>query len=576
MKLLKGILLSGVLGLVIGGLFWVHFGFAADEPERKVDIIVPVLQTEWWVVDWGTNEIKCSVFVEHDRLPTPNEVYYACGEEIYTDWVATPLCNPLEGEEATQPCEGLYIYLASKSQIDKTIEVELPLPSVLLTLSGCTLIPPENLCDTLPDLILIGDEPLPNEQIIAIHVRTENDELDCVGDRCEIPMPITNLDGIQIEFWAESSYGDTSETYKAQIRMVDAGVSKDPDKTLWYVDVLSTQWVGGEVASCSQVWDSLQPVGGPPLWLSTPNDPAKLASSESYAYLAGRLIANGIVDASSCEGGGLLENGNANSCGEIVAQAGVTEWQNQFDTAILDIAKKTNVPAYLLKNQFAVESQFWPGVWLPVEFGFGQITDNGADTALLWNDTFFSEFCPLVLDAEACSEGYLHLNDEEQELLRGALAVGTDATCPTCEMGIDLTHAEFSIDVFANTVLGNCEQTGRIIRNTTGQDPGSVASYEDLWRFTLVNYNAGPGCLANAIRLTWRLDRILDWSHLAARLDQTCSQAIDYVGQIELVRTILEAPEVEPTPTAALVVTPTATPTSQSPYPPPAGTPAYP
>ncbi|MDX1436140.1 MAG: hypothetical protein R3335_04975, partial [Anaerolineales bacterium] len=458
MRIVKSALLSGTLLLVAAAAagLWFRFG-SADELERKVEIIVPIVQTEWWLVNWETNEIECSLVVEHDEFPKAAEVIYSCGEDIYIQWAETPSCTipPEPPPPGTPICEGLYLFQASRRQAEKTVEVDLPLSSVLLTISGCTLVPPRNLCDEVPNLVFIGHEPLPNEQTIAIHIRSEDEEIDCAGERCEIPMPITTLEGIEIEFWGDSSYGDSSPVYKALIRMVDAGASNVDDQSYWYVDILSTQWIGGEVASCSQVWESLPPVGGPPLWLSTPNDPAELASAEPYAYLGGRLIANGVVDASSCADGGLLENGNANSCGEILAQDAVVEWQNQFDPTIIEIADKTNVPAYLLKNQFAVESQFWPGIWLPVEYGLGQITDNGADTALLWNEAFFAEFCPLVLEEEACSDGYLGLLPDEQGILRGALATGTDATCESCEIGIDLTHAEFTIDVFANTLLGN-------------------------------------------------------------------------------------------------------------------------
>ncbi|HJS30259.1 MAG TPA: hypothetical protein VJ768_11585 [Anaerolineales bacterium] len=582
MRLFKAILLSALvlLGVAAAAGMWVRFGWAADEPERKVEIIVPIIQTEWWIVNWDTNAIECSLLVEHDELPKPNEVIYTCGQDVYLKWAFTPLCTiPQDPSGSEPPCEGLYVYQASKRQAEKTISVDLPLPSVLLTISGCTLIPPENLCNEIPDLVFAGHEPLPNEQITVIHIRMEEEEIDCPGEVCEIPMPVTTLDGIEIEFWAESSFGDSSPVYKALIRMVDAGVSEVPGETLWYVDVLSTQWVGGEVASCSQVWESLQPVGGPPLWLSTPAEPAELASAQPYAYLAGRLISTGQVDASSCADGGLLENGNASTCGELVAQDAVIEWQNQFDPAILEIARDTNVPAVLLKNQFAVESQFWPGILLPVEYGFGQITDGGADATLLWNEAFFAEFCPLILEEDACSEGYLSLDREMQAILRGALASGTDASCPTCEIGIDLTHAEVTIDVFANTLLGNCEQTGRIIRNTTGEAPGALASYEDLWRFTLVNYNAGPGCLSNAILSAWRLDRVLDWSHVAARLSPGCSLAVSYVEQVEAIRSLdgEGQPPATATPLPPPTAAPIATPTQPgAPYPAPGVTPPYP
>jgi membrane-bound lytic murein transglycosylase MltF len=59
-----------------------------------------------------------------------------------------------------------------------------------------------------------------------------------------------------------------------------------------------------------------------------------------------------------------------------------------------------------------------------------------------------------------------------------------------------------------------------------------VSTYEDLWRFTLASYNAGPGCVADALRFTWRQDEPLDWEHVAARLPDGCKGAVGYVEAV--------------------------------------------
>ena len=126
-------------------------------------------------------------------------------------------------------------------------------------------------------------------------------------------------------------------------------------------------------------------------------------------------------------------------------------------------------------------------------YGLGQLTENGADTTLLWNPSFY---CPVLPTGAVCTgmlEGYLHLKADDQQLLREALVSSVNATCDNCALGIDLSRADFSIGVFAHTLLASCEQTGQVIYNTVGQSPGAVASYEDLWKFTLVDYNAGAG-----------------------------------------------------------------------------------
>ena len=82
-----------------------------------------------------------------------------------------------------------------------------------------------------------------------------------------------------------------------------------------------------------------------------------------------------------------------------------------------------------------------------------------------------------------------------------------------------------------------------MIRNTTGDSPGNVSSYEDLWRFTLVNYSSGPGCLSDAL-LTANSRRVaMDWENVSPLLDESCSIAVDYVEDISLL------PSFPPSPT---------------------------
>lgn len=191
------------------------------------------------------------------------------------------------------------------------------------------------------------------------------------------------------------------------------------------------------------------------------------------------------------------------------------------------------MPAQLLKNLFAQESQFWPGTFrVPYEFGLGQITDTGADTLLLWNSDFYDQFCPLLLSEEGCSGGYMKLSPDDQALLRGYLAVQAKADCPTCMTGVDLSSVNFSMSLFANTLRANCEQVGQIVFNATEKNPGSVASYEDLWRFTIANYHAGAGCLSYAVHLAWNSSGALDWPLVASNLTAPCQGVIPYIENI--------------------------------------------
>ena len=116
-----------------------------------------------------------------------------------------------------------------------------------------------------------------------------------------------------------------------------------------------------------------------------------------------------------------------------------------------------------------------------------------ADTALLWNPSFYGQYCPL---------------------------------------GIDVSQANFSVGVFAHTLLADCEQTAQVIQNNIGQSAGAAASYEDLWKFTLVNYNAGAGCLGLAISETWSTAHKLTWEAMSSHCTDVCAPAKDYVDDV--------------------------------------------
>lgn len=532
----KGVIWRTLIFLVLIGVTAsaAHQATAQDST-RQTTITVKYTEHEWWLMRWTDNQILCRIYIDHEGLPTAEEVYKFCGDEIGDKWYNTPPCmNILKGKQDTSSCAGLYLHLASTTEKEKDIIIDLPPAVVWITLDGCSPTLPENFCPTLPSLLLIGEEPLPNEKITAIHGIYDDVPFYCEGEKCTIPLSITPEEGITVEFWADSSYGDSSEVFSALVRVIESGVSPVPGSSGYFVDILSTQWLGGEIASCAQTWEALPPIGSPPEWLSTPDHTGLLASDEAYFYLAGRLISQGVVDARACPTGGLLPNGYADACGLEAAQPQVEVWQNQFDTRIIETWQETGVPGQLLKNLFAQESQFWPGVFrVRYEFGLGQITDNGADTILLWDNDFYDQFCPLVLAQDTCNEGYIHLDEEQSALLRGALAVQAKVDCPSCPTGVDLSSTFFTLPLFARTLLASCEQVGQIVYNATGEIAGDVSSYEDLWRFTVANYHAGPGCLSYAAHTAWANNGVeLLWEEVSTRFTEPCQGVVPYVNKI--------------------------------------------
>jgi len=497
-------------------------------PDRFSVTTVNYTKYFWWMIYWRETEVECVIEIDHEGMPTPGDVYVDCGEDYYEEWVNQKPCT----ETDITLCNGLYVVPVGSEPAQKEIATKLPAPIVQVTLENCSPVytSSTSICEFEPILALTGVEPLPGFEIIGIEGLYEGQPFNC-GPVCRLKLPITGDEGRTIRFWAYSSYGDSSEVFNALMRVAETNAG-NPDQSFWYVDVLSSQWAGVPVASCVQAWQVLPPVGGPPRWLSTPTQSETLGTEIPYNYLAANLIKRKVVDASFCEDNGLLPDGGANNCGMEAARTAVTDWQNQFDSLILNVAKDSGVPAHLLKNLFAEESQFWPGISTKDDVGLGQLTEDGADTTLLWNPPFFYQFCPLVMDSGECAKGYLHLDEEQQVYVRQALIAAVNATCEDCPLGIDVERANFSISVFAHTLLANCEQAGQLVENITGGTAGSAATYEDLWKFTLVNYNAGPGCLGDALDATDTDRQDLTWENVSTHLSPACAGAVDYVNDI--------------------------------------------
>ena len=76
------------------------------------------------------------------------------------------------------------------------------------------------------------------------------------------------------------------------------------------------------------------------------------------------------------------------------------------------------------------------------------------------------------------------------------------------------------------------EQAAQLVENVTGGEASKAATYEDLWKFTMVNYNAGPGCLGDALDVASSDPNGLTWENVASHLMPTCPGAVNYVNQL--------------------------------------------
>lgn len=505
-------------------------GAAAQEepPEREQTVMEDYTEYAWLLVSFQSNRTLCEIYIDHPGSPTANEVFYSCEERFYERWQRTPACEPRANTGTIDHCRGVYLHLASTEPRSREITVPLPEPTVELELHGCTFEENAYLCTDLPYLLLKGFEPVERERITAIEGTYGGQGFDCPGADCLLPLQPSTLEGTALEFWALSSFGDQSPEYTARVRLTYG--QRGP---FWQAEVLSTQWRGEYQSACAQSWEVFPPAHPPVGWMDSPENPDALSTEEPYAYLAGRLIDWALADAAACPGGGLLENGYADACGMELARSEVNQWQNRFDERILEVAQERKIPAQLLKNIFAQETQFWPGYHEPYsEYGLGQFTDLGADFLLFWNPDFYNRLCPDVLRPDVCTLGYPHLDEKYQEMLRVEVIKRVNMECEDCRIADMLQRAQESVDMFAEALVASCRQTGQTVYNATFKQPAEVTDFKNLWYFTLLNYNRGANCLYEAVRDTRRWREPVDWEHVSQRLPEGCETGLDYVDSV--------------------------------------------
>jgi hypothetical protein len=485
-------------------LGWLHIDNSlivlAEQEQRIILREREVVKSHWQLAKWSDGDLVCNLFIDHDQQPSIEDVLDKCGYDIYFSWVTTPSCQPAINGGNVSQCKGLFLSYEGTAVVLVEELVELPSPSVRVEIANCT---PGGTCDARPKLNFIGNEPVLAYEITEIHVRIGESEKMCEEQSCELRMPITDVKGVWVEFWAVSDYGDESEHEFILLRNVEIG-----DSEIYRIDILGEGW-DAYAPSGSTIWYLFPDLEHQlTSLLEQPFISGYLSTTNRYIYLAGNLINFGYADASDCPSGGL-----------IAAAEEVLLWQNQYDDVIYQAALKYNIPARALKGIIAQETQFWPHSESKEELGLGKITENGADLLLTWNVEYYLSVCVPLFGQIGCAGGYANLYPAEQEMLRGtALSrVGTDQ----------------EIDVLAATLLASAAQINQLVENVTAKSAREVTTYEDMWSMTIGNYHSGAGCVGTAMQTAWDNNQSMDWETVTGYLLGGCQSASDYVVRVQ-------------------------------------------
>lgn len=467
--------------LIVILLIWPTAAAADGGPgQRTIYKDEPCKLYYWDLMDWDGQISVCRFVLYNQGPPTASEVRAFCGSDLSEAWFETAQVSPDNGA----PDTGFYTLL-NKVEFS-TCKTASHLPPVKVThhITG-------------NKLIISASEPIQGAEVISISGYYGQHPFECNDNSCEVT--IIPTDGRGVKVWYQ----------------VISTASEDPtarqDLYIRYQPPADPELVDQDHGSAAQqIWGSFIPQD-PPAWLGSAEP-----SDVGYAYLAGKLISSGQVDASQCGSGGLLFNGYADICGLSAARPMLRIYQNKYNDPINQAAAAEQIPGQLIKSIIAAESQFWGPDQIKFaagETGLGHLTHNGADTLLLWHGEHYQQICQPMFGPE-CDFGYTRLDGWQRAALQ------------------NIVMEDPGILTIARALVASAGQAGAVIEDITGQRPGAVLSHQDLWRAAVLNYHAGPGCLGAALREAKSAGYQLGWGSIGATLELYCPGAASYVETV--------------------------------------------
>ncbi|PKN86890.1 MAG: hypothetical protein CVU46_06100 [Chloroflexi bacterium HGW-Chloroflexi-8] len=468
------------------------------------------IQFTWRLVSRDGRGI-CTVKIDHEGFPTNNETLAACVIDLeklgpavtpFPEGTPQPTSTPIN---LNQVFLETYWVFESSQEVTTTTKVKIPDMIVNIYAPGLPV--------SAPYIVIKAIEPYSEFHISRIAGTINNDPFECLSDQCIVPL----IQDARIKFWAESSFGDQSQTITATARSYISN-------NFYNVRITTIDRKIEFTDSCRQIWSGTA-YGESPDWVVFPESPEMLNTQHNLHYLAGKLILNKFVDASSCPQGGLNTDGSPNACGLELSKNAMIAWQNRFDSTIWAAGKEYGISPILIKSIIEQESQFWPenARYLYEEFGFSQINELGADAALRWDEDLKNQICSSLLFD--CDPSFAKMNAFEQAMLRGGLIRSINAYCPTCENMIDLDIAEQSISISTQVLRSNCSQTNYIVDNL-----GLKQNITDMWKFTILSYHSGYDCLEKSLKNTIALGKEPNWENVSNNL--ACFSGKSYVDSM--------------------------------------------
>jgi hypothetical protein len=457
----------------------------------------------WMLTRLEVDKVNCHIYMDVEGEPSHREVLGYCGYRVYQMWL-NGVCNQINDRET--PCEGLTLHYIGP--MDEKLRYSIKLPGAV-AYSGLVNCHPWGVCSAPPQMFFGGRDPLQIYHIAQVHIDFQDGQkITCAAGECAVLMPLTGISGMEATYYVTSSYGDDSLKTRFKYRNINLGdgnhlfqvIGADWD---YLIPVSAAQW---------EFFPSLEMELTP--WLTPISTADKLYSIHDFSYLAGVLIQRGEVSAAGCADGGLALGGVASTCGIEAAREGVIAAQNQFNEEIFAAAVEARVPAKLLKGVIGQESQFWNGWVIVGEYGYGMLTDQGADMLLNWHVPTFLNLCIPVFGRQDCAWGYSELAEYPQAYLRGLALqdIGTDD--------------EF--ELIARTLAAAAGQAGQIVRNVTGSEVGEVLDYREMWMISLGIYHGGSGCVGTAIEEAWEAEGVLSWGLISYYLPGDCGLIAPY------------------------------------------------